>query len=55
MSADENEKIELNIPEKCPKCGKGAYYRMSPNDDWRCYFCDPPPLVKRMIEQKRNE
>ena len=29
MNTDENEKIELNVPESCPKCGNGAFYRMS--------------------------
>ena len=23
MNTDENEKIELNVPESCPDCGKG--------------------------------
>jgi hypothetical protein len=55
MKKDENELIELNIPEKFPKCGRGAFYRMSPDEEeWRCHFCDPPPIVKQMREQNRN-
>ena len=55
MNTDENEKIELNVPECCPKCGNGAFYRMSPDEHWLCYFCDPPPVVKQMIENQRNK
>ena len=29
MNTDEIDEIELNVPESCPKCGKGAFYRMS--------------------------
>jgi len=29
MNTDENENMELNVPESCPKCGKGTFYRMS--------------------------
>jgi uncharacterized protein (DUF983 family) len=43
MNTNENEKIELNVPESCPKCGNGAFYRMAPDESWKCYFCDPPP------------
>ena len=25
MNTDENEKIELNVPESCPKCGKELF------------------------------
>jgi hypothetical protein len=32
MPTDENEEIELNVPESCPKCGQGAFYRMSPDE-----------------------
>jgi hypothetical protein len=31
MNTGENENIELNVLESCPKCGKGAFYRMSPD------------------------
>jgi ribosomal protein S27AE len=55
MSPGENEKIETNIPESCPKCGKGVFYRMSPDEKWRCYFCDPPPIVRRMQERLGND
>ena len=55
MNTDENEKIELNVPESCPKCGNGAFYRMSHEGPWRCYFCDPPPVVRRMQEHLSNE
>ena len=55
MNNDEIDEIELNVPESCPKCGKGAFYRMSPDTPWRCYFCDPPPIVRRMIEQNRKK
>ena len=48
MNSDKNEKIELNVPESCPKCGNGAFYRMSPDEPWLCYFCDPPPVVRQM-------
>ena len=54
MGVDENEKIENNNPESCPKCGKRAFYRMSPDEEWRCYFCDPPPIVRRMQERSRR-
>ena len=30
--SDKNEKIELNVPERCPKCGNGSFYRMSHED-----------------------
>ena len=25
MNTDENENVELNVPEICPKCGKGPF------------------------------
>ena len=55
MDTDEDEKTELTVPESCPKCGKGAFYRMSPDEPWLCYFCDPPPIVKQMQGHQRNE
>ena len=51
MNTDANEISEYNIPEDCPKCSQGAFYRMSPDDEWHFYFCDPPPFDRRMIEQ----
>jgi len=29
MNTDENDKVELNVPESCPKCVNGSFYRMS--------------------------
>ena len=55
MNTNENKYIELNVPESCPKCGRGAFYRMSPDEPWPCYFCDPPPIVKQMQVHQRNE
>jgi hypothetical protein len=55
MNNDDNEKIELNVPESCPKCGNGAFYRLSPDEEWRCYFCDPPPIVRRLQEYLRKK
>ena len=54
MNTDENEKIEINVPESCPKYTNGAFYRMSDEGPWRCHFCDPPSIVKRMIEQSKE-
>ena len=55
MDTGENEKIELNVPENCSKCGKGAFYRKPDKGSWRCYFCDPPPVVRRMQEHLSNK
>ena len=51
----QRRKIETNIPRGCPKCEKGAFSRMSPEEEWRCYFCDPPPIVMRMQERLGND
>jgi hypothetical protein len=55
MDTDENEKIEHNVSESCPKCGNGAFYWMSDEGPWRCYFCDPPPVVGRMQDKESKE
>ena len=55
MNTDKNEKIEMNVPESCPKCGNGAFYRMSHEGPWRCYFCDPPPVVKNGMAKLESE
>ena len=55
MGVGKDEKIETNIPRGCPKCEKGAFSRMSPEEEWRCYFCDPPPIVMRMQERLGND
>ena len=55
MNTDEYEKIEINVPDNCPKCRNGAFYRMSDKGPWRCYFCDSPPIVRQMQENQRNE
>ena len=47
MNTDENEKIVLNVPESCPKCGKGSFYRLEHEGPWRCYFCDPPSVARQ--------
>jgi hypothetical protein len=52
---NEDEKIELNVPEICPECGRGAFYRMAPDEEWRCYFCDPPPIVKKEMEIMKSK
>ena len=46
MITDENEKTEQNVPERCPKCGGGALYRLAHEGPWRCYFCDPSLIIR---------
>jgi ribosomal protein L37AE/L43A len=47
-------KNKSNIPESCPKCGEGAFWRESDTGEWKCYYCDPPPVVRRQKEKRKD-
>ena len=50
-----DKKFELNVPESCPKCGNGAFYRLSDECPWRCYLCDTPPIVRQQHHLRKKE
>ena len=52
MNTDENEKIELNVPERCPKCGHAMKVISVVTDPGGC---TPPLEVNKIMEcLKRN-
>ena len=55
MNTDENEKIELNVPASCPKCGRGVFPWMSVVRPLALPFLRPDADSEDRDSQDRNE
>jgi hypothetical protein len=55
VNPDKNEKIDHKVPESCPKCGGETFYRLGHEGPHHCYYCDPPPIVRKMQEQSGSK